>query len=328
MHRRNLLKFGLGSLIGSALPASLLQAEAAYPKRTIKLVVPFAPGGLVDTIGRLWADRINKTLGTTIVENEGGAGGALGAATVARAPADGYTLLLGNSTTQVLMPLAMKHPSFKATDFEAVSIICVSATCIVVNPALPIHSLKELIDYAKANPGKLSYGSAGAGSMTNLAGELFKHLAGTPDIVHIPYRGAAPGMTDLMSGQIPMMTPNITAQVLQLAKAGKVRILAVNAPARLSAAPDIPTAIEAGLPGMELQVFNGVFAPAKTDGHSVGKVSAATQMAVADPEFRARLIASGFEPVAHSNPAAAQAYVASETTRLAPVIKAVRFTIS
>jgi tripartite-type tricarboxylate transporter receptor subunit TctC len=325
MERRNFIKLGFGCALASLFPLQLPAQN--FPVRPIKLVVPFAPGGLVDVIGRLWTEKVRETIGTIIVENEGGAGGALGANNVARSDADGYTILLGNSSTQVLTPAATLHPPYMAEDFTAISIICVSATCIVVSPGLPVKSLGDLIAYAKAHPGKLSYGSAGARSMTNLAGELFKSLAGTPDIVHVPYKGVAPATSDLMSGQIPILTPNITAQLLGLNKAGKIRILAVNARHRLKGAPDIPTSIEQGLDGMDLQVFNGLFAPAKTDRVAISALSDATQKALADEAFQERLITSGFEPVVNSSPANAQRYVDDETRRLTPIIKAVGFTI-
>src|SRR5256886_12252728 len=157
-------------------------------------------------------------------------------------------------------------------------------TSIVVHASVPARNLAELIDYARANPGKLSYGSAGAGTLTNLAGELFKQLIGAPDIVHIPYKGSAPGVTDLASGHIPMMTPNVGAPLLEFHRAGKVRILAVNATARIRAAPEIPTAAEAGLPGMVAGNLNGLFAPEGVPADIVGAIALATRQVLADEE--------------------------------------------
>ena len=183
-------------------------------------------------------------------------------------------------------------------DFVGIYILCVSPTSIVVHESVPARTLEELIAYAKANPGKLSYGSAGAGTMTNLSGELFKQLIGAPDIVHIPYKGSAPGVADLASGHIPMMTPNVGGPLLQFHRTGKVRILAVAAEKRLKVAPDIPTAIEAGLPGMVAANFNGLFAPAGLPKPIIDLIAQATHTMMQDEEFQKPLITSGFEPVA------------------------------
>jgi tripartite-type tricarboxylate transporter receptor subunit TctC len=322
MNRRHLIKLGLASL---AAPFVRVPAFAqAYPERPIKLIVPFAPGGVVDVIGRMWAEKV-KALGTIVVENQGGAGGVIGASDVAHAAPDGYTILLGNTSTQVLNPSIMpKRPYDPLKDFVTIDMIAISATAEIVHPSVPAKNLKELIAYAKANPGKLSYGSAGAGTLTNLAGEMLKHLAGNLDIVHIPYKGANPGIADLVSGHIPMMTPNITGQLIEMHKAGKIHILAVNTPKRLKALPDVPTASET-LPGMIAQLFNGLFAPAGTPKPIVDKLSQATRTALADPAFQNKLIESGFEPVTDSSPEKAQAFLVEEHDRFMPIIKATGF---
>src|SRR6266481_5623229 len=247
MNRRDVLAGGV-AMLSAAMPAP---RTLAYPDRAIRLVVPFAPGGATDVVGRLWAEKIKLVLGTVVTENRGGGGGVTGAAEVARAQPDGHTFLFGNTSTQVLIPAIMPSPPYDPLkDFAGIYTLCNTPTSIVVHTSVPARDLAELIAYAKANPGKLSYGSAGAGTLTNLAGELFKQLIGAPDIVHIPYKGSAPGLTDLASGHIPMMTPNVGGALLDFHRTGKVRILAVAAQARLRAAPDIPTAREAGLPGM------------------------------------------------------------------------------
>ena len=247
MRRRDLLALGL-----AALPAARLRRAAAqskYPERAIRLVVPFPPGGVFDAVGRPWGDRIKSLLGTVVIENIGGAGGSLGAAAVARAQPDGYTILLGGGGAFVITPVAASRPPFDPIrDFEPIALLVTTGLAIVVHPSLPVRNLGELINYAKGDPGKLSYGSAGVGSMNQLTGELFKSLTGTADIVHVPYRGAGPAITDLVSGQIPIITANVTGQLIELERAGKVRILAVTTPRRLGAAPDIPTAVEQGLP--------------------------------------------------------------------------------
>src|SRR4249919_3077421 len=237
MNRRSFLSRALASLAATALP---LPAIAAFPERPIKLIVPFSPGGATDVVGRLWAERMKSKFGTVATETKGGGGGVIGAAEAARATPNGETLLFGNSSTQVIIPaIADKPPYDPVKDFQAVYIMAISPTSIVVHESVPARTLKELIDYARANPTKLSYGSAGAGTMTNLAGELFKELIGVKDITHIPYKGAAPGITDLASGHIPMMTPNVGGPLLQFHAQGKVRILAIAANKRLASAPDI-----------------------------------------------------------------------------------------
>jgi len=300
-------------------------AQAPYPDKPIRLVVPFAPGGVVDTVGRLWAQRVGPGLGTVIVENRGGAGGTIGTADVARAQPDGYTLLLGNTSTQVLNPATMARPPYDPVkDFITIDIIAISATSIIVHPSLPVRDVSSLIAYAKANAGKLSYGSAGAGTVTHLAGEMFKQRGGGLDIVHVPYKGAGPGIADLVSGYVPIMTPNITGQLISLHEAGKVRILAVNAAQRLKAAPNIPTAVET-LPDMIALVFSGVFAPAGTPRPIVDRISQLTRTALADPAFQNTLVQSGFEPVLDSSPEKAQSFIEQEHKRLVPVIKAAGF---
>src|SRR6266487_1703224 len=245
MNRRDVLAGGV-AMLSAAMPAP---RTLAYPDRAIRLVVPFSPGGATDVVGRLWAEKMKPFLGTVVTENRGGGGGVTGAAEVARAQPDGHTFLFGNTSTQVLIPAIVPNPPYDPLkDFVGIYILCNAPTSIVVHASVPARNLAELIAYARANPGKLSYGSAGAGTVTNLAGELFKQLTGAPDIVHIPYKGAAPGVADLASGHIPMMTPNVGGPLLEFHRAGKVRILAVNAASRIKAAPDIPTSIEGGSP--------------------------------------------------------------------------------
>jgi len=317
--------FALVAAAAAALSPLGAIAQAPYPDKPIRLVVPFAPGGVVDTVGRLWAQRVGPGLGTVIVENRGGAGGTIGTADVARAQPDGYTLLLGNTSTQVLNPATMARPPYDPVkDFITIDIIAISATSIIVHPSLPVRDVSSLIAYAKANAGKLSYGSAGAGTVTHLAGEMFKLRGGGLDIVHVPYKGAGPGIADLVSGYVPIMTPNITGQLLSLHEAGKVRILAVNAAQRLKAAPNIPTAVET-LPDMIALVFSGVFAPAGTPRPIVDRISQLTRTALADPAFQNTLVQSGFEPVLDSSPEKAQSFIEQEHKRLVPVIKAAGF---
>ena len=328
MNRRDLLAFSLASLSATALTPLAGLAQGKYPERPIKLMVAFSAGGVNDVVGRQWAERVRTLLGTVYVENQGGGSGTIATGDVARAAGDGYTILLGSTSTMVLNPMTMaKVPYDPAKDFVPIAIIAVSTTSIVVHSSVPVKTLNELIAYAKANPGKLSYGSAGAGTMSNLSGELFKQLTGLNDLVHIPYKGAGPGITDLVSGHIPMMTPNVTGQLLELHRAGKIRILAVNGAQRLAAAPDIPTAIEEGVPGMIGLLFLGLFAPASTPKPIVDRITEATHTAMENPEFQQVLISSGLEAMPDSNSQKARQFMEEEIARWGPVVKASGFKV-
>ena len=328
MKRRDVLTLGLASLSVPALRPLSAVAQGKYPERPIKLMVAFSAGGVNDVVARQWAERVKTRLGTVYVENQGGGTGTIATGEVARAPADGYTILLGSTSTMVLNPMTMPKVPYDATkDFVPIAILAVSTTSIVVHESVPARTLKELIAYAKANPGKLSYGSAGSGTMSNLSGELFKQLTGLNDLVHVPYKGAGPGITDLVSGHIPMMTPNVTGQVLAFHRAGKIRILAVNGAQRLTAAPDIPTAIEEGVPGMIGLLFLGLFAPAATPKPIVDRIAEATHAAMADADFQTVLVASGLEAIPDSNSEQANRFIAEETARWGPVVKAAGFKV-
>jgi tripartite-type tricarboxylate transporter receptor subunit TctC len=323
MMRRDVLKLGLASLTGELLLPRAAVAQSKYPERPVKLVIPFGPGGVSDVVGRIWVEKLKSLLGPVFIENQGGAGGSIGRATVVRANPDGYTLLLGGAG-QILIPIAAKLESHDAAkELEPISILVVAALAIAVHPSLPVWNLRELIDYAKASGAKLSYGSAGRGTMAHLTGELFKLLTGSPDIIHVPYKGGGQSIVDLVGGNIPMISTNVTNQVLELHRSGKIRVLAVTSPNRITAAPDIPTAVEAGLPGMIAQNFIGLFAPAGTPETIIVKISDATHTAMADHEFRQKLIESSFEPYLDSTPEAARHLLESEIGRLTPVIKAI-----
>lgn len=322
--RSLILASSILAICASTLAPLKASAQAKYPERPIRLVVPFAPGGVVDVVGRHWAARIKPLLGTVVVENQGGAGGSIGTGEVARSQPDGYTLLLGNTSTQIINPMVMKgvrYDPMKA--FVPVSVIAISAYAIVVSAAVPAKSLKEFIEYARANSGKISYGSAGTGTLSQLAGEMFKQMTGLGEIVHVPYKGAGPGLADLVSGHIPMMTPNITGPVLELHRSGKIRILAAASHERLKGAPDIPTAIDSGMPGFVAELFTALFAPTGTPREIVEQIALATQKALADEDFQRALVKSGFEVSPDTSPARALKFVNDERNRLTPVIKAV-----
>src|SRR5882762_9457854 len=319
--RRKFLHLAAGAAALSAV--SRIARAQAYPTRPIRLVIPFPPGGAYDAVGRPWADKMKSLLGTVVVENIGGASGSIGATAVARAPADGYTLLLGGTLTHLNEALLKNRPLYNPVkDLDPIASVAANSLCIAVHPAVPVQSLKELIAYAKTNPGKLSYGHAGVGSIQHLTGELFKSLAGTPEIVQVPYRGTGPVITDLVAGQVPMGTPGITGQVLELHRSGKMRILAVTSPTRLAAAPDIPTAAEQGFPGLTVIGSLGLLAPAGTPSQIIEQIADATRTIVAEPAFRQLLIDAGIEPSPDSNPKKFRQSLAADVALWAPVVKA------
>src|SRR6266540_6439864 len=321
MRRREVLVLGLAALSTSALPR-LARAQSKYPDRPIRLVIPFTPGGVNDAVGRPWADKMKPLLGTVVVENIGGAGGSLGAATVARARPDGYTLLLGGTLPHINEALLKSRPLYDPVkDLDPIASVAVNFLGIAVHPSVPIQNLKELIVYAKANPGKLSYGHAGVGSTNHLTGELFKSLAGVPDIVQLPYRGAGPAISDLISGQIPMAVVAVTGQVIELHRSGKIRVLAVTSPVRLTAAPELPTATEAEFPGLVVPASLGLLAPAGTSKPIIEQIAQATRTALAERAYQQALIESGFEPTIDSTPEKFRRSLADDVALWAPVVK-------
>src|SRR4051794_5538401 len=268
----------------------------AYPSRPIRLVIPFPPGGAFDAVGRPWADKVKPLLGTVVIENIGGGGASLGANAVARARPDGYTILLGGTQTHVNEALLKSRPLYDPVkDLDPIAGVAANVLCIAVHPTVPVQTLKELIAYAKANPGKLSYGHSGVGTIQHLTGELLKSLAGTPEIVQVPYRGTGPAITDLIGGQVPMGIVGVTGQVLELHRSGKMRVLAVTGPARLIAAPDLPTAAELGFPGMTVTGRIGLLAPVGTPAEIVEQIAQATRTAVAEPAYKQMLNDAGME---------------------------------
>ena len=236
--RRDILK-----LLGAAAAPLVLPGAAAaqsYPDRPIRLVVPFPPGGAYDSLGRPWAERIKPLLGSIVVENIGGAGASLGASTVAKARPDGYTILLGGTLPHVNEALLKARPLYDPNkDLDPIMQLAVGSLAIAVHPSVPAKSLDELVRYAKDNPGKVSFGHVGIGSTNHLMGELFKSVAGIPEVVQIPYRGAGPVIADLIGGQIPMGVMGVTPQSLGLHKSGTIRILAVTSTRPLLAAPEL-----------------------------------------------------------------------------------------
>jgi tripartite-type tricarboxylate transporter receptor subunit TctC len=321
LSRRQFLDGLVGTVAVPVLPR--VAAAQGYPSRAIRLVVPFPPGGAFDAVGRPLAERLKSSLGTVVIENIGGGGSSLGAAAVARARPDGYTILLGGTQTHVNEALLKSKPLYDPVkDLDPIAGVAANVLCIAVHPTVPAQTLAELIAYAKANPGKLSYGHSGAGSIQHLAGELFKSLAGTPDVVHVPYRGTGPVIADVVSGQVPMGIPGVTGQVIELHRAGKMRVLAVTSAVRLAAAPDIPTAAELGFPSMVVTGSIGLAAPAGTPVAMIEQIAQATRTAVADPAFQRMLIEAGIEPTIDSGPDQFRQSLAADVALWTPVVKA------
>ena len=311
-----------GAVLAALALTPLLAEAQKYPERPVRLVVPFAPGGVNDIIGRRYAQELTRALGSNvIVENKAGASGAIGSVDVARAKPDGHSLLIANTTTHVINPIALTSLNYDALrDFAPVGVITVVPTGIAVHQSLPARNLKQLVALAKASPGKLSYGSAGAGSITNLTGELFKKVGGGLKIVHVPYKGAGPGLQDLVAGHIPMYTPTISPAPLQYHKDGRIRMLAVCADKRLSAANDVPTAIEAGMPEMVVYAFNAILTTGGTPNGIVATLHQATLKVMADGDFQAFLRKAGAEPVTDSSPDRTTAFLKKEIARWTPII--------
>ncbi|MEP7063866.1 MAG: tripartite tricarboxylate transporter substrate binding protein [Betaproteobacteria bacterium] len=296
------------------------QAQADYwPTKPIKLVVPFAPGGATDIIGRLVAQKLGERLGQAIViENKPGAGTTIGNAFVAKATPDGYTLLFAPTPFVITQALYPSLPYDAAKEFAPVSLLAVSPFILVVNDAVPARNLAELVALAKSKPGALTFCSAGSGSVPHMAGELFKLNAGV-DLVHVPYKGGGPAMADLIGGQVNMMfaTP---IEVMQHVQSGKLRVLATTASQRLPSLPDVPTIRESGVPQFEVYAFFGVLAPAGTPRDIVDRVAAALAQVMKDPEVLQRFAEQSAEPRV-LGPAAFSAFLQSERVKWADVVK-------
>ncbi len=296
-------------------------APAAYPTRPAKIVVPFPPGGPLDVTSRALAQKLTEAWGqSVVVDNRPGAGGNIGADLVAKAAPDGYTVLMGALSTHAVNPsLYARMPYDAVRDFAPITLVAVTPNVLVVNPSLPVHSVKELIAYAKAHPSALSFGSGSNGSAGHLAGELFKVDTGV-DIVHVPYKGAAPAMQALLAGDTQLMFDNLASAMTQV-KAGKLRALAVTTAQRSKLAPELPTMAEAGVPGFDISTWFGLFAPAGTPPDIVAKWNAEVVGILNSSDMRERLEAQGAEP-APSTPAQFAAFIATEVPKYARIVKA------
>jgi tripartite-type tricarboxylate transporter receptor subunit TctC len=318
MKRRHLLAAGIGAL---AAPA-IVRADARYPDRTIRLVVPFPAGGATDVVGRMFADKLTHQLGqTVIVDNKSGAAGAIGAVEVKNAKPDGYTLLVATSSTHAINPTAFVNPPYDAVkDFTPISSVCVNPLVLYANPSLP-PTMMALVELMKKNPGKYSYGSAGFGSIIHLAAEYLKGSVGGMDVVHVPYKGGAPAIQDTIAGNIAWSMETFST-TLPLHRAGKLRILAFCHSRRAPIAPEIPTMIEAGVPGYEAYTFNLILGPAGLPQTVIDRLDTASRQAMADPATIRFLEGNAAIPTPDTTPERTAQFIKDELAKWAPVIRA------
>lgn len=315
-------RWALLSLGLLAAAPSLLWAQgpaAAFPQRPVRIVVPYTPGGTNDVLARALGQKLSEAWGQpVVVDNKPGAAGNIGAAEVAKAPPDGYVLLLTNINITSMNPALMRMPFDPQKDFAPISLLGTTAMALVVNPNLPVHDTRELIKYLRDRPGKLSYASSGKGSPQHMSAEMFKAMTGT-HIVHIPYRGAAPAVTDVVGGQVEV-TFGVVNQVLPHVRAGRLRALAVTTAKRLPNLPDVPTLDESGVRGYESEIWLGLAAPAGTPAPVIEKINQEVHKILAQPDMAARLAGQGID-VLVSTPEQMRARAATDLKRWTSIIQ-------
>src|SRR5690349_24593300 len=304
----------LASLLAGFFSAAAFAQGADYPSRAVRIIVPLAAGGNVDIVARTVADPISKTLGQpVVVENRPGASSLVGTLLVARAAPDGYTLL-AMSNTFATVPLIVPDPGYDPLkDFAAITLTCLVPQVLDVNPALPVHSVRELIALAKSQPGKISYASSGNGSTGHMAAELFSSQAGIR-MLHVPYKGNSQALIDVIGGQVAMMFDQVSTSAPQI-RAGKVRPLAVTSLKRSPLLPDVPTVDESGLAGYEDITFNGLVAPTGTPHEILARLNRAVAGAVSEPDLHQRFIERGIELKASASPEEFGAYIRAEAEK-------------
>jgi tripartite-type tricarboxylate transporter receptor subunit TctC len=315
--RRTLLATGLAAVTAPAV----VRADDKYPSRPVRLVIPFAPAGPTDIIGRMTAEKMTALLGQTmLVDNKAGAAGSIGAVEVKNAKPDGYTFLFAPSSTHAINPTAFVKPLYDPIkDFTPISSICVNPLVLVVNPSMP-DTVLGLVELMKKNPGKYSYGSSGAGSILHLAAEYLKREVGGMDVEHVPYKGSMPALQDMMSGNVAWMFETFST-TLQLHRAGKVRILAYAHAKRAVIAPEIPTMIEAGIPGYEAYTFNLILGPAGLPQNVVDVIDQASRKLMTDPSAIKFLEDIAAVPTVDTTPARTAKFIKDELAKWAPIIK-------
>jgi tripartite-type tricarboxylate transporter receptor subunit TctC len=303
-----------------ALAPFAVQAQAAFPSKALTIIVPFSAGGTTDILARVVGQYMSKDLGQpVIIDNRAGAGGNIGAQMVARAAPDGYTLLMGTVGTHAINQSLYKKMAFDPIkDFAPLTRVALVPNLLVANPGQPYKNVKELIAYAKANPGKVTFASSGSGTSIHLSGEMFSQMAGV-EMQHIPYKGSAPALTDLLGGQTAIMFDNMPS-VIGHVKAGKLRPLAVTTPQRSPALPDVPTIAEAGVPGYSATSWFGLLAPANTPAPVIAKLNASILKALADPEVKKKMAEQGAEPHGEKPEQFAE-FIRSETAKWGQTVK-------
>lgn len=316
--RRMALSAGLSLLSLLAVNAPAL--ADGFPERQVSLVVPFAAGGSTDVVARIIAQKMSEDLGQqVIVQNVAGAGGNLGADNVARADADGYTILMGTVATHALNPLILKSTPYDAEkDFAPISLLVVVPNVLVVNPALPAKNVEELLALLKGAPDQYSYASSGNGTPLHLSGELFKSMAGV-EMVHIPYKGAGPALNDVIANQVPIMFDNLPSSSGHI-KAGTLRALAVTTKERAASFPDVPTVAESGIPGYETYTWNALFAPAGTPPEVIARLNQSANTALKDPAVAERMKEFS-ATIVGSTPEELGAHVKAEIAKWTPVVR-------
>src|SRR5688572_15267374 len=320
MHRVIAVLAACCAFAGTAFAQPAGKPGGVYPSRPVRLIVPFAPGGSNDIMARLVAQKFSEALGQqVVVDNRAGGSGIIGTDLAAKAQPDGYTLLMMSLTFAVNPSLFRKLPYDTEKDLTPLTLVAQAPLMLVVHPSIPAKSAQDLIAYAKANPGKLNFGSGGPGTTPHLAGEMIKTMAGV-QMTHVPYKGGGPALGDLMGGQIQLMLENIPS-TLPLAKSGKLRALAVTALKRSALVPDLPTLDEAGLKGYEIVGWNGLFVPARTPANIVTHLHGHTVHALKQPDVKDRLATLGAEGVG-SSPDEFRAFVKAEIVKWAKVVKA------
>ena len=312
-----------GLVVAFALAGAGAKAEEKYPSKPVRIIVSFSAGGPTDIVARVMGAKMGDLLGQQfVVENRVGAGGNIGADQVAKSPPDGYTLLMATVSTHAINPgLYRNMPYDPVRDFAPVAQIGVTPTLLGVHPSLPATDLKSLVALVKENPGKYTYGSSGLGSILHLCGEQFKALAGGINVVHVPYRGSAPMMSDLVGGQISMAF-DATPTAMPQAKSGAIRAIGAGMAKRMRAMPELPTLQEQGLKGFECYTWNAILAPAGTPQAIVDRLSESISTALADPAVIHRLEEAGIDPTPGSTPEKATAFIKAELAKWEPIIKA------
>ncbi len=317
---RTTRRAAIGAIALAAATLSLGAAAQAYPTKPITIVVPFSAGGTTDILARLVGQYLTTELGQpVVVDNKAGAGGNIGGALAAKAPADGYTLFMGTVGTHAInAALYKKMPFDHVKDFAPLSRVANVPNLLVAHPSQPFKTVPEMIAYAKANPGKINFGSPGNGASPHLSGELFKSMAKV-ELTHIPYKGSAPAVSDLLGNQIAIMFDNLPS-VIPHVRSGKLRAIAISTAKRSPELPDVPTIAEAGVPGYEAVSWFGLFAPAATPKPVLDKLSTALSKVLANPEVQKKISAQGGETV-NETPAQFAAFIRSETTKWGKVVK-------